>query len=339
MKKIIFSHLKKKKNKSISLDELSKLLPGDTEYRNFAMYIKELQKEGLLIPLKSHGMNGKSIQLYNTYKINKAYFKAIFHDKLQNLRFKIHPSIDLQKYYEYGEECLEEDLSFINTINGYIMENGLPEDYVFSPQRSYEIMGDEKWIDEKGGKSLLIRLNLWEKFKIQYRTDPLMIAINPDKIVGYKHRHLILENKSSFYDFLDVLKDTDFTSLIYGGGWKVTSNIIMLERQLGLENKENEIYYFGDIDYEGIAIWNLLKEKRNIKLATSFYRELLKKTFTKGKENQNKNRDALNNFIKNFNDKEAIDIQKLLTNGGYYPQELLTKEEIKDIWRQDIWSQ
>ena len=37
---------------------------------------------------------------------------------------------------------------------------------VTAPERSYEITGDEKWIDENGGREILERVKLLEKLKI-----------------------------------------------------------------------------------------------------------------------------------------------------------------------------
>lgn len=333
MNDIIMSYLKNKKNKSIALMELSNIIPGDTKYEEFAKIIKNLEMQNILIPVKSHGLNGKSISIYNTYKINKGYFKSLICDEIHKLNFEINSEIHLENYYSLDEEYFKQDLPFIKIIDNYICKNGIPKNYAFSPQRSYEIMGDEKWIDEKGGKAILLRIELWEKLKIQYKCDPLMLGINPKKINNHNLKHIILENKSSFYDFLDILEDTDFFCVIYGSGWKIISNIKMLEKQLGLKGKNNEIYYFGDLDYEGISIWNLLKEKENVKLAKLFYLELMKNPYTFGKENQNKNKEAFLNFLQCFDEEQSNHIEELFQKGGYYPQELLTRDEIKNLWR------
>ena len=72
--KKIVSYLKFRKNKEIPLIEIEKLFTGDISYGDFAKTIKSLEENNILIPVKSHKTNNKSIPLYNTYRINKSHF-------------------------------------------------------------------------------------------------------------------------------------------------------------------------------------------------------------------------------------------------------------------------
>lgn len=329
----ILSYLKLYKNKTISLFELERIFTGNTNYEDFAKEIRILEEKDILRPVKSHHTNGKAIPLYNTYRINKSIFKENLSDKIQSFKLKSNPNIDFQKYFELSEKEWDRDFSYIEILNNYIEKYGFPRDEATSPERSYQIMGDEKWIDEKGGRKLLERLEVWEKLKITYKNDPIMIGINPREINKKSHIHMIVENKTTFHVMLDVLQDTMFTSLIYGAGWKIVSNVVMLEKQLGLEGYNHKLFYFGDIDHEGISIWSALNDKRPTILATEYYKSLLKKPYTKGKENQHINQIALRNFLECFSLEERTRIKEILNNGGYYPQESLNSEEISHIWR------
>ena len=83
--------------------------------------------------------------------------------------------------------------------------------------------------------------------------DPLMFAINTNIINDSReHLHLIVENKATFYALLDDIKNTVFTSLVYGAGWKVLGGITVFERQLGLKKKHNTFFYFGRLDLRDI---------------------------------------------------------------------------------------
>lgn len=332
--KIIISHLKERKNKSIPLTEIEKLFTGNVNYNDFAKVVKSLEENGILIPVKSHKTNKKTIPLYNTYRINKSHFKDQVINKIQIFKLKADENINLQGYFSLSEKEWEKDFPYIERVDNYIKEKGFPQDEASSPERSYEIMGDEKWIDEKGGKALLERLNIWDRLKITYNADPLMLAVNPKAINNPINIHLIVENKATFYDFLDSLDGTNFTSLVYGAGWKVVSNLAMLERQLGLQNRKHQLFYFGDLDYEGISIWNRLNEKSIVIPAIEFYSQLLKKPATKGKKGQKSNIEAVDNFVKHFPKEEGDTIKELLKESYYYPQEGLSKDEIEKIWRQ-----
>lgn len=338
MYEIIISYLKSYKNKEVSLIELESLFSGDTDYNSFANIVKLFEGNNILKPVKTHRTNNKPIPLYNTYRINKSYFKDQLLDQIQTFKLKANKNIDLQKYFTLGEKEWIKDLPYIRIIDNYIKENGLPNSDASAPERSYEIVGDEKWIDEKRGKALLQRLNLWDKLKISYNLDPLMIAINPNNVNRPTHIHMVVENKATFYDFLDGIGDTQFTSLVYGAGWKIVGNITMLEKQLGLTNSHHKLFYFGDLDYEGISIWNTLNEKINITPAVDFYIALIMKNATQGKENQRENREAVNTFASYFQELEGKKIKELLKDRYYYPQEGLSRSEIGEIWRSTEWS-
>lgn len=332
--KIIISHLKTRRHKEIPLTEIEKLFTGNVNYDDFAKVVKSIEENNILIPVKAHKTNNKSIPLYNTYRINKSHFKNQLINQIQTFKLKADENINLQSYFSLSEQEWKKDLPYIQIIDAYIKEKGFPNNEASSPERSYEIIGDEKWIDEKGGKALLERLNIWDKLKISHNVDPLMLAINPKTINNSINIHIIVENKATFYDFLDSLEQTNFTSLIYGAGWKIVSNITMLEKQLGIKNNEHKLFYFGDIDYEGISIWNTLNEKRTVIPAVDFYNELLKKPAAQGKKSQKENIEALENFINYFPEEEGNKIKELLKQRYYYPQEGLNKYEIQEIWRQ-----
>jgi len=90
-----------------------------------------------------------------------------------------------------------------------------------APERSYELLGDEKWIDFKGGKALLQRIRLWDKLKINYNVDPLMVAVNSGILWKSAHCHLVVENKATFHDCLESLNISPLTALLYGAGRNV----------------------------------------------------------------------------------------------------------------------
>lgn len=332
MENTIISFLKSQTKKEISLTDLERIFSGDTDYNSFAKQIKLLEDKHILKPVKAHRTNNKPIPLHNTYRINKSHFKDKLIDIIQTFKLKADQHINLNAYISLNEKQWEKDYIYIDIIDKYIKKNGLPSKYSSPQEMSYKLVGDEKWIDENGGKTLLTRIDIWDKLKISYNVDPLMIAINPKNINKQINNHMIVENKATFYDFLYSLEKTNFTSLVYGAGWKIVSNVSMLEKQLGLENKENKLYYFGDLDYEGISIWNRLSEERDIILAVDFYKKLLTKPPTRGKENQNENIKALKNFNNYFSREEGVKIEKLLKEKYYYPQEGLDKFEIKQIW-------
>ena len=333
MEDILLDYFRKISKKTVSLLELQNLFSGEMSYSDFAGLILELDERGLIVPIKKHGMNGKSISLFNSYKVNKQYFQNQRADEIQRLSITLNPHISLEAYYKLGEDVLHEDKKYLQQISHYLNHEGWPEDFASSPERSYSLVGDEKWIDYKGGKKFLERIKVWDALKISYSNEPLMLAVHPD---GYRRdrkiKCLVVENKATFFDCLEGLADSDFGVLVFGSGWKIAGNIQLLPKQLGVKEAQLDIYYFGDLDHEGIAIWHHISEKSQLRLARPFYKSMLEKAVAFGKGNQQKNKPALKAFLACFEENDQNKIRTILGAGKYCPQESLSQKELLDLW-------
>jgi hypothetical protein len=340
MDNTVLSFLQASKKKTILLSELEQLVGGQASYEDFALLINDLEQKGILTAVKQQGYNQKPIPLANAYRIIQSKIPADFLQEIERFHFILHPLIKLEAYYSLAASEWENDLPYIQHINRFLKEQGLPDDEATAPERSYALVGDEKWIDEKGGKKLLERVGIWSAMNIVYLPDPLMLAVNQLQHAQRDETglHLVVENKATFHALLEYLPDTMFYSLIYGAGWKIAADIIMLDKQLSLQNREHCIYYFGDLDYEGISIWHSLNMRHLALPAIAFYRALLSKPAARGKETQVCNEEALAHFLTYFSFAEQETIRDILGNGGYYPQEALSRAELGAIWRDASWS-
>lgn len=333
----IISFLKTYTKKTIPLSMLEQQIKGNTDYKSFATAIQNLTNNGILLPVKSHGANGKPQLLFNTYRIKKADLRDSLNKEIQKYSIEVNPEISLENYFLLDENEWYKDLPYILKIDSNLNKLGLPLNQLTLSELSYLLVGDEKWLSEGNGKKVLERVKLWDKLNLLTKPDPLMLGINPYAFTGPKHMHLIVENKATYYALFASLKETEFTSLIYGAGWKIAANINILPVQIGLEMDPHELYYFGDIDPEGISIWYTLYENYKINLALPFYKALLKKDYSHGKETQQKNWEAITKFLAYFSPEEKDVISDLIYNRGYLPQEALSKTELLDIWRKSSW--
>ena len=322
----LIEYLKSYKKKTIKLSELEKLPDGSLDYEKFESSIKKLVEDNILIEKGS-----KINSLVLSYGVNHYKLQKDKIDEINNYILKLSKEIDLGEYFKLSKGIFLNDLPFIQAVNDYILSNGFPKSYVTSQERSFNISGDEKWIDEKNGKKLLERIKVWDKLKIVNDSDPLMLAVNQKGFENPVHYHLIVENKATFLALMDILRETNYTTLIYGCGWKIVSNYYMIDKQLNLKDK-NEFMYFGDIDKEGISIWNSLNEKMKVNIAVDFYKDLLKKDYSIGKKNQKRNNEAIDNFLNFFTNSEKEALLNMINSDGYLPQEGLNKEELKRIW-------
>ncbi|MFD0692603.1 Wadjet anti-phage system protein JetD domain-containing protein [Paenibacillus sp. GCM10027628] len=340
----ILRYLQSLKKNTTLLSELEALFLGQPcTYEEFSGAVLELEAAGIMQMVQSKGRTGKQPSIAYQYKVQKSRLKEDLHKEIHRARIFIHPLIGLDAYYSLESGDWELDWPYIERIDAYLKSHTLPKTPVPAPERSFELVGDEKWITDKHGKELLIRTGLWDKLHIIPVADPLMMAVNPGYIANTIHRHLIVENKTTYQALLQALPDVPFTTLIFGGGYRITKSIELLPLQLPLSASIHQFYYFGDIDHEGIAIWHMLNERvlewfgSPAKPALPFYRACLDRSFVYGKENQRNNDQAVQAFMRHFSQEEQARISAPLAAGGYYPQEILHTQELCALWRNTQW--
>ena len=325
------------KTKTMTLDELTKLFGGLNCYEDFYLEVIKLITDGVLEEVKSAGRNGLEHSLPNKYRLNKTAIKDDKKKIINNKILKTHPLIILECYFDQSIKTFREEEPFIDMINDYICKNGLPK-YMLAPELSFVLTGDEKWIENGPGKIILKRLGLWNQLKIERKSDPIAFAVNEELIKRQMHKHLIVENKTPFLHLMDMLQESQYNSVIYGQGWKITSGLAMFERQYNFGAK-HEFYYFGDVDKEGISIYLTLKERYGVKPAIEFYHALFNKSWSKGKINQRCSKENIQLFIEclknEMNNESNRDqpnyILDMLSKGLYQPQEILSKQQIKEV--------
>lgn len=320
----------------ISMEELTTLLYNKGQnYEELSATILKLEEAQILQAVKSSGRTVRQPSIAYRYRIDKVNLQRDFHEELYRYDKHFHNDIILDRYYSSTQQLFMKDLPFIERIHLYLNEKGVPVESVPAPERSAELVGDEKWIDEHGGRELLEKIGLWEKMKVIPVSDPLMMAVNPKVLSNGRQFHLIVENKTTYQALLPILKETLFSTLIYGSGTKIVKSIEQFDWQLPTEDVVHDLYYFGDIDRSGISIWHLLNNKTKVHLAAPFYEACLAKNAFSGKTNQRIDKEAIQVFITTLPSMNAVD--KLLEEGFYYPQEILKSVELASIWREWSW--
>lgn len=324
-------------NTFITLDELETMDTECTTYQELANEIIALENEGVLRPVQNAGRNGKIPSIAFKYRIQKGKLRKDIQQEIERMGLTLHTSIQIDDYFRLPPPEWEMDKPFIEKINRYLKMNGFPDDEVPAPERSLALVDDEKWIQEKNGQKLLERLHIWDRIKVVPVHDPFSFAINPSQCNKQHHLHLIVENKTTFDGLVSNISHTNFTSLIYGQGYKIVKSIEHFSRQLPFQDAQHKIYYFGDLDWEGIKIWHLLSQKEEVILATPFYKACLQKVAIPINKKQSHNEDALHRFLSYFD----LEIQKqmiaTLEKEYFFPQEVLSSKELKQIWSETDW--
>jgi hypothetical protein len=130
------------------------------------------------------------------------------------------------------------------------------------------------------------------------------------------------------------------STLIYGRGkdiWR-TFNDFTVCIEPYLLNSENEMLYFGDMDYEGVYIYQQLKENFKRGFEIKPFREAYcfmidrmqqeKYQLPLSKEGQNKNINE--EFFTWFDDEYIFKMKSLLKSGAYIPQEIVSLRDLQE---------
>lgn len=336
--KSILSHKKKK----ITLEELQEYL-GQDSYPEFATKIKELIEAGILEPIRSSNRNGKTPSLYLSYRI--CHPKEVQAELMEELLYRINPILKTD-YYMKNQVAYELDREMVLRLDRFLREDRdrLKVRASFN-ERSFEIWYREKYLLREGGLKLLKNLGLTTETLNVYETTEPMAYYSQHKQVP--QNILILENKDTFYTMRKHLLDSNelicgmaIGTLIYGGGKSIYRSFqdFALCAEPYLIDKGNCLYYFGDLDYEGILIYETLAAmyEANVKLEpfVPAYEAMLEKVFKKAifnllpqmKEGQNRSIDQ--RFLQAFCTEVQEKMIEVLEYNRYIPQEILQSGDL-----------
>jgi hypothetical protein len=321
-------------------DEDLNIISLDFEMK-FEQLIQELIKSGLLEPLKTLKPNNRG--LYPRYKRVMA-FKD--NDRIKSeIIASIGRPMDVSYYLSHPEDYLK-DRKYINLLSDFFSKRS-GSSWVTVNERSYEIFGDEKFLrgDERTrsrGETILRRLGLtYEDICCKPTLEPFFCFVKAGPAAGKHRKVYIIENKDTFWSFKDTAfqteSDIDVDMVIYGEGRKIISSFqFVSEYSL---NEEDDYYYFGDLDPEGINIYGeLAGHYSTCKIIpyTEGYIQLLAaaegREIKKVPKNQRLDQDSFYAFIRHFSSEHGQRIKKILDSGGYIPQEAFSAEKMRECF-------
>ncbi|MGL4523336.1 MAG: Wadjet anti-phage system protein JetD domain-containing protein [Bacilli bacterium] len=309
-----------------------------SSYGEFATCMLLFENQGLIEAVKSKGRKFGSPSLAYCYRIKQKKMSVSYHEEIEALRLQLDERIDMDVYYRVGSMIFFEDKKYLEKISTYMQlyKDGQPI-AAPAPERSSDMVGNEKWLDDEGGRELLKRIGLLEWINIYPVADPLMFAVNPNRFHEKNHAHIILENKTTYHALAHIIEQLPFTTVIYGVGNKIVKSLAQFEQQFPIAGK-HDFYYFGDFDRAGINILYSLSKRYEVKIAYPFYYACLAFPPRFGKENQSSHEGSLAYFYSLFPEDVANNLKGLLERGAYYPQEVLTTKSIQRIGKEFQWN-
>ena len=330
--------------KKIGLDELEKIIKlGD--YAKLVETISSLIDRQIIKPVKQSGKNGLNPSLYLKYHImNKPAPDKQLINEINSLHYMIEPGVfrkNTEKYIKNRE--------FILILDDYLKAHSSNLEYPLSEnERAYQIWNDEKALDKDDNIALLKSCNVFDKLNTYPTPEPFFDYRRGNDIKNV----LVIENKDTWFTVRKLMLDTpNFAGLfgvkidcvIYGEGRKVTQKNNSLQDYLNIDSHfEGKVWYWGDIDHEGIDIFlsfvNISPEldifpfAEAYKKMTELFDRLLSADNTEGLKCRTNQRqpDNISKFYQSIDSESAERIKDLLHNGYYIPQEILNYAVLKD---------
>ena len=327
----IKNKLLSQKNKSISTDHIFKM-SGNLLYEDFVELINKHVKEKLLEPVKSSGTNGRRPALYNKYRILKE--RTDYSNVQEDIKM-LHPRFNHSKYAKHPEEYLKYKKQ-IDSLSKFLWRNASSLNTPMAiNERSFQIWGEEKLLKNSSVIKSIFQYNNWDLSTLNFFETPEpffeYVFSNEDHM-----NILIIENKDTWYSLRRVMSEDKlnllfrpYHVLLYGEGKKIIRKTGRLgEYDRLLEARVRKYYYFGDIDYEGIDIFQTLikyNSDLDICLCHELYSWMLREAreydLPEAKKGQKKA--DLQEFAKHFEHDEGIQIENILEQGRFIPQEIL----------------
>ncbi len=334
MKQKIFSH----QHKFITVDVLLKMA-GPMLYDEFAKLVYACIEDNVMDPVKSSGTNGRRPALYNKYRICRS--ETDYTNAQKDIKM-LHPSFNHSKYAKHPEVYVKHKEE-INMLSRFLWEHAGQLQHPMSiNERSFQIWGQEKLLKDRSVIAGIFNYNELDLSLLNFYE-------TPEPFFEYIHSNedemniLIIENKDTWFSLRKIIREDkvnhlfrQYHVLLYGEGKKIISrNDRLKEYDRLLPGSRNCYYYFGDLDFEGIEIYNTLvdtNKELNISLCTELYAWMLQKStqYDLPKTKAGQRVTDIQAFLTHFNERECQSINHILHSGLYIPQEILNYSLLKN---------
>lgn len=312
-------------------------LPYAEQYQ----YVRTLLDEGTIKPIVASGKNGKRPALYLEYRTVEQ--PRDYTDVEHELLYQMSPRIVTDYYLRHPEVYLQER-EYVRRLDTYLRTHrDRLQVQVSMNERCCDIWGHEKFLSKtlegtgRTGRAILEHCGLDLAFLNCYRTSEPFAYYAASRQTP--QRILILENKDPFYSMRRHLLSghtkilgCEISTLIYGAGKRVVSSLqeFDLSAEPYMKAEGNELLYWGDLDYEGIGIYENLASafvgQGRIVPFVPAYQAMLRKAreapvLPATKAGQNRNIGTA--FYSYYDSETVARMQEILERDVYIPQEIL----------------
>lgn len=321
--------------KNITLEELAVLLKTETaDTKALFDMVSRLVDDCVLEPVKSAGQNGN-----RKYPMQKKYRIRIKEEpgaEAEKQIRQLHPALRKSGYLSLHVREYVKHKEVIDCLNSFLFAKR-PGEPVSRKERSFEIFGREKVLDDPEVKSLLRHMAITDADLGFYDTPEYCFH---DYIPERKSALtlLICENKDIWFNIRRCMFEDHFTSLfgvaidgvVYGNGNKVSHKqgaLVEYVRFMG--DPDVSFLYWGDIDREGFDIFRRTREVNaslKIELFLPGYRKMMERARTIRPEDSpssKKEGASFADLFEGFSIEEQIFLNRVLEENKLIPQEII----------------
>jgi hypothetical protein len=309
-------------------------------YEELKKAVDEMIENNVIKPIKSKGMTSFFPKVYCEYK--KVVEKRDY-TELKNEIIKLNPKLNISRYLNNPELYEELQNQILKLSNFLWSKKECLNNEMSVKERSFEIWGDEKFLESKEGKSVLNFNKIdMEYLNFYYAPEPFFcLEIKKKKIDS---SILIIENKDTWYSIGKALNlsenkklfDTEINFLIYGEGNKATRKNALTDFINVICDLPSQIYYVGDIDIAGVnMLYSCINNNEaGIKPFMPMYKSMVSVANVNimNKTDDNRGTEYNKEFLSLFNENEKVKVLEILDNNKRIPQEILNYQDyIKEV--------
>ena len=274
--------LKNYSRKTISWQQIADLINVHDE-RSLHAEIQNCIDSGKLTPMSSKTNGNNKFPLFAKYRVQ---IPEAENARLVQEIASLHSALQKDGYLQKHPEQYRKYRTALQALSEYLFQTvGIPVP-VSRKERSFEIFGEEKQLDDSGFQRVLSKLSVHAERLAYYDTPgdtfydfipaqkPRMsILICENKDIWYNLRRMMFEQKKT------VLWGHKIDGVLYGQGNQVTSPAALSNYTKFLNLVEPQYFYWGDIDREGFNIFLRLRQVNptlSISMFISGYKAMLR---------------------------------------------------------------
>ena len=334
--------------KSITLEALTDLLKADpADTKGLYDRISELAGASILEPVKNSGQNGN--RKYPLFKKYRIMIKEESSEEVEKQIRQLHPALQRTGYLSLHVKEYLKHREVVDCLNTFLFSRKAGEQ-ISRKERSFEIFGREKVLDDPEVKSLLRHLEISESDLGFYDTPEYCFH---DYIPERKNdlTLLICENKDIWFNIRRCMFEDHFKSLfgvaidgvVYGNGNKVSNKAGALVEYVRFMGNPNVTFlYWGDIDREGFDIFRRTRDVNdslNIELFIPGYRKMIERVQSiclEDSPSSKKEGVSFENLFEGFSTEERHFLNRVLEENKLIPQEIIPYTVLKELLKHVI---